>query len=182
MNANSESIPETRAEPEGAASFDFEAVFRVQYVRVSKVIARVVGDPAKAEEIAAEVLWKFSRTPRAQGPNAGGWLYRAATRMGLDELRKQLRREKYERLFDWIPITRTPEEVHFENEDQRRVRAILSRMKERQAQLLILRSEGLIYEEIASALNLNPASIGTLLRRAEELFRREYVRRYGKHR
>jgi RNA polymerase sigma-70 factor (ECF subfamily) len=168
-------------EAEGAASFDFEAIFRVEYVRLSKVIARVVRDPARAEELAAEVLWKLSRTAKAQGPNAGGWLYRTATRMGLDELRKQVRREKYERLFDWIVITRTPEEVYFENEDQRRVRAVLSRMKESQAQLLILRSEGFIYEEIASALHLNAASIGTLLRRAEEVFRKEYVRRYGKH-
>jgi RNA polymerase sigma-70 factor (ECF subfamily) len=170
------------AEAEGAASFDFEAVFRAEYVRVSKVIARVVRDPARAEELAAEVFWKLSRTPKAQGPNAGGWLYRTATRMGLDELRKRLRREKYEALFDWIPIMRTPEEIHFENEDQRCVRAILSRMKENQAQLLILRSEGFIYEEIAGALHLNAASIGTLLRRAEEVFRTEYVRRYGKHR
>src|SRR5215471_9904356 len=125
-----------RAEPEGAASFDFEAVFRVEYVRVSKVIARVVRDPARAEELAAEVLWKFSRTPKAQGPNASGWLYRTATRMALDDLRKQFRREKYERLFDWVRVTRTPEDVHFENEEQRRVRAILSRMKKSQGQLL----------------------------------------------
>ena len=168
------------AEAEGSASFDFEAVFRAEYARVSKVIARVVRDPARAEELAAEVLWKFSRTPKAQGPNAAGWLYRTATRMGLDELRKQCRREKYEQLFDWVRVTRTPEELHLENEEQRRVRAILSRMKKTQAQLLVLRSEGFIYEDIAQTLGLNAASIGTLLRRAEETFRKEYVKRYGR--
>jgi DNA-directed RNA polymerase specialized sigma24 family protein len=58
-----------------------------------------VGDSGRAEELAAEVFWKLSRTPKAQGANSSGWLYRTATRMALDELRKQLRRKRYEGLF-----------------------------------------------------------------------------------
>jgi RNA polymerase sigma-70 factor (ECF subfamily) len=52
-------------------------------------------------------------------------------------------------------------------------------MKANQAELLILRSDGLTYDEIAQALDLNPSSVGTLLSRAEAAFRKEYVRRYG---
>jgi len=52
-------------------------------------------------------------------------------------------------------------------------------MKNSQAELLILRSDGFTYEEIAMALKLNPASVGTLLNRAEEAFRKAYVKRYG---
>jgi len=54
-------------------------------------------------------------------------------------------------------------------------------LKKPQSQLLILRSHGLTYHEIAQALDINPTSIGTLLRRAEEAFRKEYVRRYGQY-
>jgi DNA-directed RNA polymerase specialized sigma24 family protein len=35
------------------------------------------------------------------------------------------------------------------------------------------------YQEVAEILHLNAASIGTLLRRAQETFRKEYVRRHG---
>ena len=54
--------------------FDFESVFHARYGQVARVIARVIRDPARAEELAAEVLWKFWRSPRAQGDQAGGWL------------------------------------------------------------------------------------------------------------
>jgi RNA polymerase sigma-70 factor (ECF subfamily) len=47
-------------------------------------------------------------------------------------------------------------------------------MNERQAQILILRHAGLSYREIAAALGLNPASIGTLLLRAEQQFEMLY--------
>jgi RNA polymerase sigma factor (sigma-70 family) len=99
--------------------------------------------------------------------------------MALDELRRQFRREKYERLFNLGRRIRTPEELHLEHEEQRRVRTVLSKLKKTEAELLILRSNDLTYEEIANALNLNSASIGTLLRRAEEKFRKVYVRQYG---
>ena len=44
---------------------------------------------------------------------------------------------------------------------------------------LVLRGEGLDYREIAGILQLNETSMGTLLRRAQEAFRKEYVKRYG---
>jgi RNA polymerase sigma-70 factor (ECF subfamily) len=47
-------------------------------------------------------------------------------------------------------------------------------MNERQSQLLILRYSGFSYKEIASALNLAPASIGPLLVRAEREFEKQY--------
>jgi Sigma-70 region 2 len=72
--------------------FDFEATFRAQYERIARVIARVVQDPARAEELAVEVFLKLWRNPQAQGENAGGWLYRTAVRKGLDELRRRTRR------------------------------------------------------------------------------------------
>ena len=61
----------------------------------------------------------------------------------------------------------------------KRVLNVLAVMRRRQAELLILRSDGITYEEAAHLLGLNPASIGTLLRRAQQAFRKEYIRRYG---
>jgi RNA polymerase sigma-70 factor (ECF subfamily) len=178
VKADSEPFPEV---PTEADAFDFDSVFRAEYSHIARVIARVVQDSARAEELASEVFWKLSRTPRAQGANSSGWVYRTATRMALDELRKRLRRKKYEGLFTPGRATRTPEQYHQQAEEQDRVRLVLARLKKNQSQLLILRSHGLTYDEIAQALDINPASIGTLLRRAEEAFRKEYVRRYGQY-
>jgi RNA polymerase sigma-70 factor (ECF subfamily) len=163
----------------GEAELDLEAVFAAQYARVARVIARVIRDPARAEELAVEVFLKWSRRPRAQGAGSQGWLYRTAVRTGLDELRRQTRRGRYESLAGSTRAAPTPEEIHASQQDHERVRAVLAALQPRQAELLLLRSEDLSYAELASALDLNPASVGTLLSRAQEAFRKEYIKKYG---
>jgi DNA-directed RNA polymerase specialized sigma24 family protein len=54
--ARRKSIDEMKAR-EGP--FDFEATFHLHYGRVARIIARVVGEPARAEELAVEVFWKL---------------------------------------------------------------------------------------------------------------------------
>jgi RNA polymerase sigma-70 factor (ECF subfamily) len=171
---------ESLAEPSIARdAFDFESFFQAQYAHVARIILRVVRDPGPAEDLAVEVFWKLWRNPRAQRTNTRAWIYRTAVRMGLDHLRKQCRREKYESLFRLSRSVPTPEELHFANERDRFVRQTLAAIKKRDAELLVLRSYGLSYEEIAFALGLKLGSIGTLLARAQEEFRKEYMNRYG---
>ena len=162
----------------GDARPDIEGVFHLQYGRIARVIARVIRDPARAEELAVEVFLKWSRTPHAQGEHVEGWLYRAAIRVGQDELRRQVRRSRYEQLFAFVRGTPTPEEILAGRQEQQRVDVVLSVLKPRQAELLVLRSHGLSYDELAAALDLNAGSVGTLLARAQEAFRKEYIRRY----
>jgi RNA polymerase sigma-70 factor (ECF subfamily) len=176
VNASSEAVAEVKA---NEAPFDLEGIFRAQYERIARVIARVVRDQARAEELAVEVFLKLWRNRQAQGERAEGWLYRTAVRMGLDELRRQTRRTRYEGFFRFGRATPTPEEIHAANEEQERVRLVLSVIDRRQAELLLLRSQDLSYDEVASALEMNPASIGTLLSRAQNAFRKEYIKRYG---
>ena len=59
------------------------------------------------------------------------------------------------------------------------MRAVLAALETRQSELLLLRGSGLSYAEIAAALELNPSSVGTLLARAQQAFRKEYIERYG---
>ena len=166
------------------AKFDLETIFYAQYQRISRVIAAVIRDPARAEELAVEVFLKWSRNPKAQGEKSSGWLYRTAVRVGLNELRHQTRRSRFEGLFAFLvsgPTRRpaTPEDVRAANEEQEKVRLVLSVMKKRHAELLILHSHGFSYDEVASTLDLNPASVGTLLSRALKAFRKAYIERYG---
>jgi RNA polymerase sigma-70 factor (ECF subfamily) len=175
VNTTSEAAADAKT---GKTEFDIEAVFRARYAHVARVIARIVRDPARSEELAVEVFLKLWRNQQAQGEKAEGWLYRTAVRTALDELRRQTRRTRYERLVGFVRGP-TPEELHAATEEQERVRLIVSLIEPRQAELLLLRSHGLSYDEVAAALELNSASIGTLLTRAERAFRKEYVKRYG---
>jgi RNA polymerase sigma-70 factor, ECF subfamily len=154
-------------------------VFRAQYERVTRIIARVVRDPARAEELAVEVFLRLRRNPKAQSENIEGWLYRVAVRSGVDELRRVTRRGKYESLVRWIRREPTPEEIHSAAEGQSRVRKILAAIGKRQAELLVLRSQDFTYTEVAAVLGMNPASVGKQLSRAQEAFRKEYLDRYG---
>jgi RNA polymerase sigma-70 factor (ECF subfamily) len=158
---------------------DFESVFHAHYDRIARVIARLVRDPARAEELAVEVFWKFWRNPQAHGEKAGGWLYRTAVRIGLNELRDGERRARYERLSDLARGFPTPEEERAAAEEREHVREVLAALEPRQAELLMLRGSGLTYDEVAGALDLNPVSVGTLLSRAQRAFREEYLSRFG---
>jgi len=164
---------------EQSAPFDFSELFHAHYARIARVIARVVQDRARAEELAAEVFWKLWRNPGMKSGNSAGWLYRTGVRMGLDELRRQTRRRRYEKLLVLIGAAPTPEYLLSKEQEQQQVRLVLSALKVRDSSLLVLQSEGLSYAEIAEILHLNETSIGTLLRRAQQAFRKEYVRRYG---
>lgn len=161
------------------APFDFEAFFHRQYQRTTRVIARVIRDHARAEELAVEVFWKLWRHPRAHGDQAAGWLYRVAVRTALNELRRQARSSRYESLADSPVGVPSPEQAHAAAEAQRQVRRVLAGMDPRAAEALILRFSGLSYEELASALEVNPKSIGSLVSRAQQAFRKEYSKRYG---
>ena len=158
---------------------DLETTFSTHYGRIARVIAKVIRDPARAEELAVEVFLKWSRSGNTQGQASEAWLRRAALRAGLDELQRVTRRTRYESLVSFFRATPTPEEIRSTQEERERVHVVLGRLRPHQAALLLLRCEGLAYDEVASTLELNPASVGTLLSRAQQAFRKEYVRRYG---
>jgi len=176
MNARSEPVAQTGV-LQGQS--DFGEAFHTHYPRIARVIARMVQDPGRAEELAAEVFWKFWRNSKVPTHGVSSWLYRSAVRTGLDELRRQHRRSRFEKVFDFFRVAPSPEQIFAGEQDQQQVRSVLSVMRVRDAELLILRSEGLSYQEVAEVLRLNEASIGTLFRRAQQTFRKEYVKRYG---
>lgn len=157
----------------------FETFFRSHYDRIARAVSRLVGDPARAEDLAVEAFWKLWRNPQAQDEKAGGWVYRTALRLGLNELRDTARRSRYESQSGQGERSPTPEEVHAATEERDQVRQVLAALEPRQAELLLLRSNGLTYEEIAAAAEMNPSSVGTMISRAQQAFRKEYVKRYG---
>jgi RNA polymerase sigma-70 factor (ECF subfamily) len=171
--------------PAGASGLWFDAVFREHYPRIVSLLARITGDRAQAEEIASDVFCKISqRGPLALGgDDPAPWIFRVATNAGLDALRSNTRRRRREEAAGAETVRLAGQETALEDvlrqERCARVRDILSGLKPRDAQLLLLRAEGLAYRELAEALGMQPGSVGTLLARAETEFEKRFRARYG---
>ncbi len=179
MNAYNPTRGDTAEETDTPASFDFETTFSAHYAPIARAIARIIHDKGRAEELAVDAFWKLLQNPQAHGSHTGGWLQRTAIRLALDELRRRARRSRYERFIPWGSRPQTPDDLFSANEEQGRARAVLASIAIRDAELLLLRYDGASYDELATSLQLNPASIGTLLSRAQQAFRKEYIKRYG---
>ena len=161
-------------------SQEFESVFREYWAYVYRILQRLVGDPAEAEDLALETFLRlYQRSPiKEDGFQMGGWLYRVATNLGLRSIRSYKRRERHEIEAGRFALEEAPEtrpvELQAQAEKQDLARQALAKMNERQSQLLILRYSDLSYKEIAGILGLSPTSIGPLLVRAEREFEECY--------
>ena len=163
-----------------------QKAFKEHYGKLVRILARLTGDTGRAEELAAEAFWKLSRRPalfRPAGKNLAGWLYRTAMNLGLDMIRANSRRQRREaaaRVNALSNLERTGAlDAILLAEKRKHVRAVLCALKPAQAQLLLLRNGGMSYKEIARFLGVKPASIGTLLARAEAEFEKKYRAWYG---
>jgi RNA polymerase sigma-70 factor, ECF subfamily len=162
-----------------------EVLFRAHYARIASMLARLTGDRGQAEEIAADVFQKLAQRPALleSRDDLTAWMYRVATNAGFDALRMNSRRRKHEEAvgMDGIHAVAPDSALDEMLREERcaRVRSVLSDMKPREAQLLLLRSNGLAYREVAQTLGIQPGSVGTLLARAEAEFERRFRTRYG---
>jgi DNA-directed RNA polymerase specialized sigma24 family protein len=77
---------------------DLETIFRAQYVRIARVIAGVIRDPARAGELAVEVFLKWEQAPEAHGEGAEGWVVSHGRSNCLERTRRRTLRGRYERL------------------------------------------------------------------------------------
>jgi len=172
-----------RATPAGSPAVapamppSFEALFRREYPRVVAIALRIVRDADEAEDVAQDVFVSFYRKHPADAGYAPAWLHAAAAHSALNVIRSRERRGKRETAHaSESDRAVDPQAAAETSETRAEVRAALARMEERAASLLALRYSGLSYDEIAAALGLRKSSIGTLLSRAEDAFKREVTR------
>jgi len=161
-------------------SSGFEALFVEHWAHIYRLLYRLVGDPAEAEDLALETFFRLhKRYPLPENDfNLGGWLQRVATNLGLHSIRGWKRRERYETTAGKYALEQVPQDdpaqVLAQEEERQLVRLALAQMNERQSQILIMRHSGMSYRDIAQALKLAPTSIGPLLLRAERELEKQY--------
>jgi RNA polymerase sigma-70 factor (ECF subfamily) len=168
----------------GRDAVSVESLFREHYGRIVSMLARLTGDRAHAEEIAADVFHKLSQRQEmlAEHEDLTAWIYRVATNAGLDGIRTNSRRRKREEAGGYdLHAAAPPDALEdiLRQERRSQVRDVLQSLKPREAQLLLLRANGTSYKELARTLGVEPGSIGTMLARAEAEFERKFRGRYG---
>lgn len=152
----------------------FVELFGTNHDRLFRFFDRQCGDADLAADVVQDAFVRLYR--RGAMPDAPeAWLITVALNLFRNA---QARRSRRGRLLTAARAERvladrspTPEEAAGAGESAERVRAALDLLPERERQLLLLRAEGYSYREIAGALELHEASVGTLLSRAKQAFR-----------
>ena len=173
-----------------ASAETFDELYRAEFVRVVGIARRILGDRAEAEDVAQDVFAALATGRAAASSTAGlktvspAWLHTATVRRALNAVRSRRRRAARQELATISAAANDAEQTRLDPldalvRDERRdaIRTVMRRLKRRDAALLALRYGGeLSYREIAAALDLPAAHVGTLLARAERAFVREVHR------
>jgi RNA polymerase sigma factor (sigma-70 family) len=165
-------------------SFDdaFHTLFAERSAALFRYINRVSGDAALSEDIVQECFVKLYRRG-AMPDDPPAWLMTVANNLLRDAHRLVARRRRL--TLAWssdLPLggdAARADEPALAAEQVERVRQALDRLPLRDRQLLLMRHEGYRYREIAAALGLTPSSVGTMLVRAGEAFRKAYHGLFG---
>lgn len=161
----------------GVRSFDdsFCALFEERFSSLYRYLDRLTGDPALAADLAQEAFVRlYGRGSLPDDP--GAWLVTVALNL-MRNYRSRSKRRGELLAGQSGPLAAgdpppLPDRALESKEDRDRVRRALDRMQPRERQLLLLRQEGYSYREMAKILELTESSVGTLLRRAGDAFRK----------
>lgn len=165
---------------EGAFETRFAVLFESAYPSLFRYMHRLCGDYSLAADLTQEAFVKlYQRAALPDDPRS--WLAAVANNLFRDERRRGARRQRLlagqlpERTLGDAPAP--PDQSSLDSERQRAVRDALDALPERDRQLLLLRYEGFSYAELARALDIPAASIGTILARARTAFQVAYAER-----
>lgn len=156
---------------------DFLELFNAHFHRVYRYLDRLSGEPDLAADLTQEAFVRLYR--RGAAPDAPvAWLITVATNLFRNARSTRARRTRLLTTARGAALVADPPPSPAQAVDAaeagRRVREALDRLPDRERRLLLLRAEGYSYRDIAIALELNDASVGTLLARAKRAFRTAY--------
>ena len=152
----------------------FDALFQRWSAPLLRYLERMVRDAATAEELVQEVFIRVHRARERYTPEArfSTWLYRIATNLALNELRRPFRRRDHrsadeEGAPQLVSAASPPDAVVNARRVGERVWRELESLPERQRAAICLSAvEGLAYAEIAGALQVSEKAVKALVHRA----------------
>lgn len=157
-------------------------LYAAHHVRIYHLAYRITGNSEDARDVTQDT---FVRAYRHLGRtdlegNLGGWLSRIAANCAIDLLRrrKRIQWDSWEELPERADDASEdrPESVALASDNAREIQDILNRLPTHYRSALVLREmEGYSIAEIALILGRSAPSVKSLLFRARERFRAEYV-------
>jgi RNA polymerase sigma-70 factor, ECF subfamily len=149
------------------------ALFHAEYDSLYRYLARLTGDADLAMDLAQDTFVRlYQRGAMPDDPR--GWLAAVAMNLVRDDSRRAKRRSALIAKHGSASLaTAHPEAADaalLSNEARARVKAVLEAVPVRDRQILLLRQEGYSYREIAHAVGVAEASVGTTLVRAMRAF------------
>jgi RNA polymerase sigma-70 factor (ECF subfamily) len=151
----------------------FIASFEAEFPRLFRYLDRLSGEPDLAADLAQESFVRLHQRG-AMPERPGLWLITVALNLFRNVKSTSARRRRLLTMARAEAVLADPTPTPAQTDDADTVRSALGRLPQRDQQMLLLRAEGYSYRDIASALDLNEASIGTLLARAKRAFRAAY--------
>ncbi len=159
----------------GGDASAFDVLFDRWASRLLRYLERMLRDREQAEELVQEAFVRVYRARESYEPQArfSTWLYRIATNLALNELRRPRRRHVHESTDDderrLEPVSEGPgaDAVADARRQTADVDRALAELPERQRTALWLAAvEGLSYAEVAAALSTSESSVKALVHRA----------------
>ena len=152
------------------------ALFKAYHTPLVRFLTRRLGDRDEAEEIAQETFVRALKQETIASERS--WLFAVASNLVRDEARRGARERKRHdlmRVREEAESSVEPGPTSMEREEDRALaRQAIEMLGERDREALLMREEGLGYEEIAEALDLSLASVGTTLSRARRRLMEAY--------
>ena len=152
------------------------ALFKAYHVPLVRFLTRRLGDRDWAEELAQETFVRALKQDEIASERS--WLFAVASNLVRDVARREARERKRHELMRTQAEAESavePEPTSMERaEDRALARQAIELLAERDRDALLMREEGLGYEEIAEALGLSVASVGTTLSRARRRLMEAY--------
>jgi RNA polymerase sigma-70 factor (ECF subfamily) len=151
-------------------------LFKAYHTPLVRFLTRRLGDRDSAEEIAQETFVRALRQETITSERS--WLFAVASNLVRDEARRAARAQKRLDLMQVhaeAEAASEPEPTSMERaEEQALARQAIEMLADRDRDALLMREEGLGYDEIAEALGLSVASVGTTLSRARRRLMEAY--------
>jgi RNA polymerase sigma-70 factor (ECF subfamily) len=154
---------------------ELDRLFRTYHLPLVRYLTRRLGDRDWAEEVAQETFLRALRQDALT--NERSWLFAVATNLVRDDARKEARRRRHLTLLaeQEREAVAEPAPLSIERaEEAAMARKAVDGLAERDRLALLMRDEGLNYDEIAEALGLSVGSIGTTLARARRRLAETY--------
>jgi len=188
MNGAASAMTETaqtaaRAAAATAPTLDFDEAFTLHHRAVYGAAYSLLRDAGLAEDVTQEVFLRLhsNSLTAPQDDLLRPWLLRVALNLSYNTLRGRTRAAVREDEFakDSVGLAGASESVDADFERRAEIeeaRRALEKIDEPMRSCLLLKQQGLSYREIAAAVSVSEAYVGSLIARG----RKEFVRVYGK--